>query len=415
MVLFARFMDVKASMVGGLIALPLSSTVLILLTVSLVMRFGPKRLMLATWLVRNFVTAIVFLVPVTLNHGGSEVAGYVFFFAIASYCIIRSAGVGGWLPWLHEIIPKEKRDAYFSMETSVAQITNVGISLSQAFILGENPTMNNFLIIYAIGIGAGMISLFFMSRVPGGAGVKEKVSFKQSLKAYPVVLRDKKFTAFVISESLCWCALSCYWSANVMYMRDLLHLSDRSIMMIAASGSFFVFLTVRAWGRFAEHNGRGEALFLTMLAQSVVVGSCIFIPAQSPYALWLAGGTFVLATVFGVAHWTLSHGAALSFVNEEAKVGYTNVWALSSSLALGLTAVLVGVIIDYAGMEWGFRICFALSAIIGSICSFTTWHTVDVAPRPELGKLIDVTIPMRTAARVLWITVGLHSSTKPKP
>lgn len=414
MVLFARYLDMKASLVGGLIALPLSSTVLILFTVSLVMRFGPKRLMLVTWLFRNFFTCIIFLVPMVFSKDNSQLASIVFFIAIASYCIIRSAGVGGWLPWLHEIIPVEKRDAYFSMETSVAQMTNVAISLGQAFMLGQDPTMSNFILVYAIGIIAGMFSLYFMSRVPGGAGVEERMSFKDSLKTYPIVLRDKPFMAFNISESLCWCALSFYWSSNIMYMRDLLQLSERDIMFIAGVGSFLVFLTVRAWGRFAQYSGRGEALFLTMLAQSVFVAACIFIPSDSPHAIWYAGITYVFAALFGVAHWTLSHGAALSFVQEEAKVGYTNIWSLTSSLALGLTAVLVGFIIDYAGMEWGFRICFILSATLGIISSYITWNIVEEAPRPELGKLMDVTVPMRTAARIIWVTMGRHTDTRPK-
>ena len=75
---------------------------------------------------------------------------------------------GGWLPWLHEIVPEKERGTYFGAEVSVAHCVSVFAMLVLGFTLEGDPSLTRFLAIYGFGLAAGFASVYFMSRVPGG-------------------------------------------------------------------------------------------------------------------------------------------------------------------------------------------------------------------------------------------------------
>ena len=69
-VLFGRTIDMPASWVGFLLSFMPLSMLLVMATIPLVTRFGPKKLMIATWIGRNLAASLVFLIPWALSAHG---------------------------------------------------------------------------------------------------------------------------------------------------------------------------------------------------------------------------------------------------------------------------------------------------------------------------------------------------------
>lgn len=369
LILFARSLEMQASVVGFLISFMPLSMLLVGLTVPLVNHYGPKRVMLTGWLLRNLLACVVFLIPI-VREWGIHYAQYALMGGVLAFCILRAMGAGGWLPWLHELVPDAQRGTYFSMESAITQLTSVAVALIQALLLTGPANDWRFLAVYAIGIGSGLISLVWMALIPGGEPVRPATAHEESHVAYRVAFRDRSFMAFVFTASLGYSSLT--WllgSALVLYMRDALTLSPGTIMSITAAGSLGIFLTIASWGRFADYAGSASAMFWSMLGHAACALTCMLLGPGAGWTNALLWALFVVASVFNAAFSVAANRAMLGYVRKDRRVVYTNLWSIGTSLALGITPIAAGYLIDHFHRN-GFFACFALSALSGTVCGF---------------------------------------------
>jgi MFS family permease len=416
LVLFARKIDMPASWVGVLLAFMPLSMPLVIFTVGLVTRYGPKQLMASTWFLRNFVAAGVFLVPLAIATGGAPAGWIVLMSSVLGFCIVRSIGVGAWFPWIHEFLPERQRGAYFSAETAIAQAVMIAVNLAYAFVLAGDPTVNRYFIIYGIGIGTGVLSVLLLLKVPGGEkAVTDERAFEWA--AYGRVLADRPYIVFLVMVSLGYASLAFLGAAAVLYMRDMVGLSSNIIMAVVTGGSVGVFLTVRYWTRYAEHGDPRVAIAMTLAGHGLVAASFIALPPWAPWTPVLLFPAIAAATLLSGAFNAISHGAMLGFVPDHDRVAYTNLWIVVTSIGLGLSPIFAGLLIHRLGLL-GFEICFTISAVGGVLCGIGEWLLVArrrAIPRP-LAHLFSEAQPVRTLARIAWISAGLHeSSGRPRP
>jgi MFS family permease len=103
----------------------------------------------------------------------------------------------------------------------------------------------------------------------------------------------------------------------------------------------------------------------------------------------------------------------LGYIQEEGRVAYGNIWTLGSMLAMGLTPIAVGTAIEYGGV-WGYRASFAAAAVGGLILAVAVRYGLheDRPVRPSLTVLLNPVFPLRTLARIVWISAGLHESNR---
>jgi len=413
LVLFARSLEIPASWVGFLIAFMPLSMLLVVTTVPLVTHLGPRRLMSMAWGSRCVAICAVFLIPFVLREYGLRPAQSVLMGATLAFCLLRAMGGGGWFPWLHEVVPERQRGTYFSTESAITQLLWVVVASCQALILQDNPGLNHFLALYAIGIAAGFISLIYMVRVPGGGGVSGPVSVQSSYAAYRVAVADRPFLWFVAVATLCFSSLTWLSASLVLYMRDVLGYSPRAIMLLTAAGGAGILVTIRQWGRYADHSGSGRAMLLSLAGHSAAALVFLVLTPGSWWTAWLLPPAVVLVGILGSAFTLAAHRAMLNFVRAPGRVAYTNLWTVGTSLALGITPILAGFFIEHWGL-WGYRICFVSCASGGICCAIASRLAVpDSGPMDgSLSQLINPALPVRTLARIMWITFGLHESVR---
>ncbi len=411
MILLARHIDMPPSWVGFLNSLTPFSTLLVVFTAPAIARLGAKRVMFTAWLTRNLVMCGVFLMPLAIQYGGQIAGWYVLMGSTLAFCLMRALGSGGWFPWLHEVVLEEERSIYFSGESALTQLINILVMLAQGLLLMGDPGVGRFLLVYALGISAGFISLIGMSRIPGGKGKAGVSSFREGLLPHRAALSDRRFMVFVITASLCFSALSWFGAAYVLYLRDALHLQPQNVMILSAAGSFGILLTIRFWGRFADHSGSGRAMSKALIGHAM--GALVFLGLYpgAPWTIYALAPMIIVMSIFGAAFWIGAHRAMLNYVEEAHRVGYTNLWTIGTALTLGTTPILAGLLIDHFGM-WGFRVCFVIAGVMGLGCAMACLKVVQDG-RPidfSMKWLLDPALPVRTLVRIAWITVGLHES-----
>ncbi len=416
MILFARHIEMPPSWVGALISFMPLASLLVIFTIQIVSALGPKRAMFMAWLLRNIVISVVFTMPWVIDRYSLQMGWYVLLFATLGFCMFRALGAGAWFPWLHEVVPENKRGIFFSTESALIQFSTVWVIILQGLILRRDPGIAHFLTIYGIGITAGLASLILMWRIPGGAGVPQKFSVRGLLDSYRHALADGVYLRFIGVITLGFFSIASYGAALVMYLRDMLHLPERTIMTMLAGGAMAVFLTVRYWGRFAEHSGSGRAMCKALIAQSLVIATFLLHQPAHSWTPYFVAPAIALVVIFNQAFWVSAHRAMLNFVREEGRIGYTNLWTIGSAIALGGTPNLVGWIIEWGGLT-GFRICFLMATCGGLLTAIFSARIVrdGVPVQPSLTQMLNPALPVRTLARIAWITLGMHESNRPEP
>lgn len=415
MILFGRKIGMPASWIGFLQSFLPLSMLLVMVTVPIVERVGPRSVMLKGWLLRNLIVSTVFLMPLAVHFYGERASWYVLLAATLGFCIMRAIAVGGWFPWLHEVVLVGQRGTYFSAEATVVQAVNIVIVLTQSLILIGDPGMGRFLAIYAVGIGFGLFSLNYMSRIPGGAAPDAVHPEDYGLRPYRHVIVDRPYLIFIFTATITYSCISWFASAQVLYLRDGLMLSSMATMAVMAAGSAGIFLTIRFWGRFADHNGSGVALALALVGHSACALFFLVLIPDAPWTPYLIAPAVAAVTLFNGACWTAGQRAMLNYVREHARVAYTNLWILATSIALGVTPIVVGFVIDRYHLA-GFQFCFFMSGMVGLVCAVACRIVVrDGTPfeRP-VRYLMHPGLPLRTLARIAWITVGMDKSNSRK-
>jgi predicted MFS family arabinose efflux permease len=414
-VLFARKIDMPASWVGLLLSFMPLSTLLVIFMVQPVTKLGPKRLMMGAWLIRNVLMCSIFAMPWVLAHWGFRSGWYLLMAGLLGFCIARAAGAAAWFPWLHELVPEKQRGTYFGMEMTVVQLMNVVILLGQGLLLGGDPSVNRFLFVYAIGIAAGFVSVVLMRRIPGGLVVDCPSAKGSMLRHYREALADRPFLRFVAIASLCFAGTTWFNAAHVLYMRDVLGLQSRTIMILMTVGGGAILLTIRFWGRFADHSGSGRAMTKTLSAHALFSLLWLFVLPDSKWTMPLVVIVLTPMFIFGGAFYLAAHRALLNFIRPVGRVGYSNIWTAACSISTGITPILVGQFIQRWELN-GFRACFVIAGCMGLALALLCPKVVpDGIPVAQSRKrLLNPVLPLRTLGRIAWITVGLHESNRPR-
>ena len=413
LVLLGRKIGMPASWIGLLISFMPLSMILVLLTGLLVTRYGPKRVMLVAWFMRNALACSVFAMPWAMTEFGPRSAWYVLMTATLGFCLMRAIGAGGWMPWLHEIVPEKQRGSYFSAESAVSNLLNVVVVLIQGRILQGDPGVWRYLFVYGIGIASGFASLLMMSRVPGGHA--QPVAARAPGGAYGQhlgALKDKPYMAFLLIAALCFSSLAWYGSAVVLYMRDALLVSPGVILYLTAGCSLAVMLTIGFWGRYADHAGSPHAMALSLTGAGLMaLGCCLVLPHMKGMLVALAV-VFVVSGIFGSAFWATINRAMLGYLNPAERIGYANLWTVFTSLS-AITPIIAGHVIEKFGM-WGYRACFLLGAFSSFVCAVGSLYLVRKEKEFEFPwkQCPFYELPFRFVFSVAQISVGLHKSNR---
>ena len=154
-------------------------------------------------------------------------------------------------------------------------------------------------------------------------------------------------------------------------------------------------------------------MFKALTACSLGALLCLVMLPGSPWTPYVLVAVVFLMSIFGAAFPTAANRALLMYMGSSSRIGYTNVWLVSTSLSMGLTPILAGYAIDHLGL-WGFRLCFTLSGVLGLACALACrWVVHGGKPLDRsVTQMLNPVLPIRVLARIVWITAGLHESSR---
>ena len=411
LVLFARHIGMPARWVGLLLSFIPLSMVFAFASVPLEHRLGARRLMIYCWLLRMLATTPVLLIPWAMRHWGMMAGWLVLCATTLTFSFIRGLGLAGWYPWLHEMLPNAARGRYFSLEQVLYQLINIVMAFVIGIILGTHATLSRFLSVQGVGMFCGLLSVILITRIPGGRKPERSDFHASKPTPFHAVLQDRRYMRFILAGALGITATAWLTSANVLYLRDVLHYSSRKIMFLLGIGGVGVASSVVRWGRFADEEGSGRAMALTLVGFSA---SALLWVVLAPKAIWTGvlvwpatGATLIFMAAFQMA----AQRGMLFQVPTKGRATYTSIWNIANALAVGVTPILVGQIIDHFGIT-GYRFCFSMAGIAGVASAMLCRRIREDAQRPLSYRAV-FSVPARPfviMSDIALITLGRHRS-----
>jgi MFS family permease len=398
LVLHARALAIPSGVVGVVVSIMPFTLVLSLVVSHWVDRIGPRRMMTAGWTARNLMAFPLVLTPWIYAVWGSHAAGVALFTGVLCFCTMRSLTCAGWFPWLHEIVPGNERGRYFSMEIILVQVVNVGIGLGTFLFLGHHPALWKFGALSAVGIAAGLASISLMRRIPGG-GPSLSTRRRHALVDLRLVLRDRSFMSYARWTSLGLFVTVGQNTLTVLSMRDYLHIAPAMIMFTTAMGSAAAMVAGPWWGRLADRHGTGPVQVLSGILMAIALASFALLRERTPLGIVIPVSAACVVAYSGF--FVAANRGMLQRMRPALRAGYSAMWLSITSVAMGSSSVLVGLVVQHAGPHAYWGLCLAYSALIAmAVLRYATLHEESVGLAAELRSQFDPERPILSLIRL---------------
>lgn len=407
LVLFARRIDMPPPLVGMLLSFMPLSMVLAFFSIPLIDAIGPRKVMWWGWLFRTLATTPVFLMPWAISRWGMHAGWLVLCFSTLGFCLCRALSAGAWAPWQHEMLPPDSLGVYYSIEQVMYQAVNIVLAFIIGAVLGASASIERFLSIEFMGIAAGIFSLYLISLLPGGRSAERPAITFESFSTFNEALQNRRFMRFIRAGSLGLCAMAWLTSANVLYMRDVLHYSPRHIMFLLGFGGVGIATAVGRWGKFADSHGSGRTMALTLTGFSGGSMLWLLLVPGAPWTNILVWPATAITLIFFASYNMACNRGMLCQLPEGNRAVYSSLWLIGPALSFGITPIIVGQVIGHFG-EGGYRFCFIM-AVITSLVSAAICRRVredDLQPQTYRQILLGRAQPWRTFRRILAISLG---------
>lgn len=398
LVLHARALDIPSGFVGMIVAIMPLTLVFSLGMTSWVDRIGPRRMMTAGWTARNLMAFPLVLTPWIYATWGSRAAGVALFAGVFCFCTMRSLTCTGWFPWLHEIIPATERGRYFSAEIILVQIVNVGIGLATFLFLGRHAALWKFAALAGLGMVAGLTSIGLMRRIPGG-GPSPAKRHRTALLDFRLVLRDRSYMSFVLWTSLGLFVTVGQGTLTVLSMRDYLHVAPSLIMLTTAVGSTAAMAVGPWWGRLADRHGSGPVQVLSGSSMAAGLGCFALLRESTPVGFTIPVYALCVASYSGF--FVAASRGMLERMRPRLRAGYSAMWQSVTSVAMGASSILIGLVVQHVGGNAYWGLCVAYAVLIAlAVLRYATLHEESVALAAELRAQFDIAQPMISIMRL---------------
>ena len=370
--LYAESLGASATVMGLIAGLTPLMVVFQIPAANHVNQFGYKRFITTGWAIRLVFVLPLIAVPLLDGRINPQSQLAIVIGALFCFNLVRGIASTGWFPWITGLIPENVRGKYLTWENASNNIGSLVSLLLTAFYLGANPGSHQFAVLFTFSLLAGMVSLWFINRVPD-APVSEENSGKKQPMPWGEILKHKPYRR-LLRISFTWAVVMGGLMAFVVkFLKGPGAMADDRVLY--ASAVKFVGGLATLWFLHSrlDRLGSRSLMVLGLVMWALVFGvwagmSGKRLPVQFE---WICALSLVMGFAFCTFNMCLTK-LAMATVPERGKSHFFALYSVVGSLAVGVFPILWGILIDalvgvrvnWLGLEWNqFSIYF--TALIG--------------------------------------------------
>ena len=306
-------------------------------------RFGYKRTYITFLSIRQFVIAFLLLTPAVLLRYGTKGAFIWVTVIILLFATCRAIAETGAYPWRKEIVPDNIRGKYSAVNSMSVTLASILVALVAGYVIDSSSGLQPFMLLIAVGIIIGVISVFAFTRVPAEDSSRREPGSENHLSQMAQALRSPNFVLFLTILGLAAMGGGSVISFVPLYMKEEVGLTDGIVILLSVGTYIGALVTSFLWGWAADRYGSKPVMQLSLYLLMILPVAWLLMPHNSPASAPLAMAVAVVAGVATLA-WDISWTRYL-FVNaipEQNKSAYLAVFYAWFAVAAGLGPLLAG-------------------------------------------------------------------------
>ena len=355
-ILFLNQLGLDKAQIGSLLSLLPFFGIIAVFIASPVARIGYKRVFVLSMAARTATALLLLVTPAILAQFGPEALLAFIVVTVAVFALFRATGFTAFYPWLQEQVPDAMRGKYTAIKNALASLSAFLAMIAAGYVLGPNPDLGHFLILIAVGVAFGGISVWASTKIPGGAPTKGDPTEESSYREMLVAARDPNFVRYLVGVGLVTLSMVPLVSFVPLFMKEQVGLSSDQVVWLETGILLGGLASSYLWGWLADRYGSKPVMMSGVYLLPLLPLAWLLMPRQVTWSLYLA---LAIAVGQGFINtgWSISSGRLLfvRVVPVGKKTAYMALYYAWMGIAGGLGQLFGGWLVDLtAGMqgEW---------------------------------------------------------------
>jgi MFS family permease len=409
MILYAKSLGASATVLGIISGMLPLLVIFQIPAANYIGRIGYKKFVYAGWGSRViFIFAIALIPGMTFLKAQTKLSLILFLLFI--FNLLRGISSCAWLPWISSLVPATVRGKFLALDQAFIGVASCAAFLISALMLGNQPQSWQFAAIFLLSGINGIISLYFLKRIPD-VPVPEEIRTSKQPVPWLAMLQHPPFKKLLIMNlgwSMAYGGISAF---TVAFLKSETTMTEATILVVTSV--FFLGALISLWfGRRLDKLGSKPAMVFSSILWLLILSVWLLLAGQyiEPTALRILALQFSMglgASVFNMSNVRL----AMVVTPQLGRNHFFALYSVVANLSLGLSPILWGILIDgfgdrsYTshGFVWNrFAIFFLGAAVMFIITLFLKAKLEEPAARPveDLVREMFISSPQRLIARV---------------
>ena len=347
-----KFLKAEPQQIGILAALPMFANLVQIFGSYIIEKTGKKKtLCLLSVLVSRLLWILIIILPLAIFSAFSDWRVWMLVAVIAVSSLFGSLSGVSWLAWISDLVPQNIRGSYFGKRNMIASACGmVAILLGGKFLTvwearfsESNPY--GFIILFVLGLTAGLIATWFLWRIPETESPKKETDTGFNFSVFLQPLKDRNFLTLILFVSAWMFAIQIAAPFYGVFMIENLKIDFSKITIFGTFATLATLLMMKIWGPISDKLGNKPI---------IIVSGWVLIIIPFIWILALPGKYYVPILVAHILSGAFMAGAALSqfniLIKLSPKLGRSVYLALFAAITglVGATAPIVGGILSNA-------------------------------------------------------------------
>jgi hypothetical protein len=403
MVLYAKALGGSATTIGIVASLAPLMTVLQLPTAYFIPKVGYKGFVLFGWTIRAGLLVILAILPL-LRFLPGMVQIELMLISLFLFNVVRGISTGAWLPWLTALVPANARGAFLRSDQLHMQCGGMLAVAISTIVLWSGGRPWQFSLLFAISGLAGMLSLYFVRKIPD-IEIGEQTKSSGQPVPWLEILKYPPFTRLLVFNVVYNWVVGGLAAFVIAFLEGRAGYTAGQVLAVSLAAAVGAFTSVPFFGLVLERTGSKPLLRFAMtlyligiLFWVVVTGGIL--PAHYLFVgfnyliLGIAGGLFSIANT----------RIAMDTMPVMGRNHFFALFTVFASLSLGLSPIFWGVFLDTLGKKEfsigffqvnRFSTYFVLLSLLGILTFFLAKPLVEKKGKPFDTAVRDVVILAR--------------------
>ncbi|MFH1645250.1 MAG: MFS transporter [Candidatus Omnitrophota bacterium] len=308
-----KILGAQLQQIGILAALPMFANIIQIFGSYIIEKTGKKKLLcFFCVIVSRALWILIIMLPLAVFSSLHDSRVWILVIIIAFSSIFSSLSGVAWLAWMSDLVPENIRGTYFGKRNMISSACGmIAILLGGKFItVWQNRFSENnpfgFIIIFVIGLTAGLIAARFLSLIPETESVKNEKQLRFKASDFFQPLKDKNFLTLIFFVSAWMFAVQIAAPFYGVFMIENLKIDFSSITVFGTFATFATLFMMKIWGPISDKLGNKPV---------IIVSGWILIIVPFIWIFALPGKYYFLVLIAHILSGAFMAGASLSQFN----------------------------------------------------------------------------------------------------